>query len=67
MTVGDPERAHAAHRSKDTGMAYAVGVSLNLAFVGIEAALGVSAHSTALLVFRDRRDQNTRGAFLHYS
>ncbi len=36
-------------RADDLGRAFLVGIILNLAFVGIEGAFGVLAHSTALL------------------
>lgn len=40
---------HHAHGAPDFGVAFAVGVVLNLAFVIAEAAYGVIAHSVALL------------------
>jgi cobalt-zinc-cadmium efflux system protein len=40
---------HHHHASRDFGLAFAVGIALNFAFVVVEAAYGVLAHSMALL------------------
>jgi len=40
---------HAHHAARDYGLAFAVGIGLNFAFVVVEAVYGVLAHSMALL------------------
>ncbi len=51
--MNDHSHAHAghshSHAPQDFGRAFAIGVALNLAFVGVEAAFGIIANSTALL------------------
>jgi cobalt-zinc-cadmium efflux system protein len=48
--AGHDHAGHAhSHAPKDFGRAFAIGVSLNLGFVAIEAAFGILANSTALL------------------
>ncbi|MGH7047060.1 MAG: cation diffusion facilitator family transporter, partial [Stellaceae bacterium] len=42
-----PHAAH-AHPAADYGRAFAIGIALNLAFVGGEAIAGILAHSLAL-------------------
>lgn len=48
--AGDSHAGHAhAHAPKDFGRAFAIGVTLNLGFVAVEAIFGILANSTALL------------------
>lgn len=44
-----PDHEHHHHASGDYGLAFAVGIGLNLAFVVVEAVYGILAHSMALL------------------
>ena len=46
---GDDHRGHHHHAPRDFGTAFAIGIGLNFAFVVVEAAYGVLAHSMALL------------------
>ncbi len=45
----DHDHGHHHHGPADYGLAFAVGISLNVVFVGIEAVFGYWAHSLALL------------------
>jgi len=46
---GHDHHGHHHHAPRDFGMAFAIGITLNLGFVVVEAVYGVLAHSMALL------------------